>query len=48
MIVVDTTNQNRTIDLKDFFTINGLINTYGLSFEWKKRPWGHKWKRGSD
>ena len=36
MIVVDTTNQNRTIDLKDFFTINGLINTYGLSFEWKK------------
>ena len=36
MIVVNKKNQNRTTDLKDFFKINGLINKYGLVFDWRK------------
>ena len=38
MIVVDTTNQNRPVGLKDFYEIKGLINTLdlGLVFDWRK------------
>ena len=36
MIVVDTTNQNRTVGLIDFFEIKGLTKVNGLVFEWKK------------
>ena len=36
MIVVDTTNQNRPVGLKDFYEIKGLTKSNGLVFEWKK------------
>ena len=36
MIVVNKKNQDRTIDLIDFYEIKGLINTYGLVFDWRK------------
>ena len=36
MIVVNTTNQNRTVSLKDFYEIKGLTRSNVLSFEWKK------------
>ena len=36
MIVVDTTNQNRTVSLLDFYEIKGLTRSNLLSFEWKK------------
>ena len=38
MIVVDKTNQNRTVDLKDFYEIKGLINqkSNSLIFDWRK------------
>ena len=40
MIVVDTTNQNRPVGLKDFYEIKGLLRSNkgltGLVFGWKK------------
>ena len=38
MIVVDTTNQNRPVGLKDFYEIKGLLRSKSnsMSYEWKK------------
>ena len=36
MIVVDKTNQNRTVNLKDFYEIKGLTRSNFLFFDWKK------------
>ena len=40
MIVVNKTNQNRTIKLQDFYEVKGLLRSYsvgvGALFDWKK------------
>ena len=46
MIVVNKTNQNRTINLKDFYEVKGLLRSYsklrsytvgaGVLFDWKE------------
>ena len=40
MIVVNKTNQNRTIKLQDFYEVKGLLRSFpvgvGALFDWKK------------
>ena len=40
MIIVDKTNQNRTVNLKDFYDVKGMLGSrfakVGFLFDWKK------------